>query len=141
MAFGLQDKNFKLSPSSGNYTSSAFPPTDVTNLTVTIVCSGLVPVFGTLVPAGASAAWVRIISGSNARLQVLFIRDVSTTVGTCEIQTALSGVSNTQLYHPPGGFVFFDTPTKGSKVYKVQHDIVAGTSTAFTDLKLLVYEL
>ncbi len=124
----------QLSSSCGNFTT-LHPSTfaDITNLTVTITTTGR-PVMVQVVHDGSGSTAQYSTTSGNALVSV--VRD-STTISIQQV-TANAGVGTAV---PTSSINMIDTgATAASHVYKLQY-LTTGSNWAFTNSKLLVYEL
>lgn len=132
--------------SSGLFSGSSASFADVTNVTVTITTTGR-PVFLQLVdsPADGSAA-LGVVQSSSTIAQALF-RILNTTSSTNIATHTLTtqGVSGSLILQVPAsslsGVDLTVNGVAGTYTYKLQYEMIQGTSVSVSNVKLLAYEL
>lgn len=126
----------QLSSSSGSFTTTSASFVDVTNLSVTITCTGR-PVFVGIIFDGNQSLNPSILtctSAGSAGLTLQILRDNTTTV--CSMQVS----SNISLF-PTNPFLnTVDIVSAGTYAYKVQLARI-GTNATLSNVKLIAYEL
>lgn len=125
---------------------------DVTGGTCTIVTSGR-PVLVTIVPQAAAAkdSLVTASTGLSVsdRLNTANVRLIrgATTVGDLKIENSFNtvpdpaGSNSISLAVPGGAFIWLDTPSAGSQVYKIQASYSSNSTGGTIDGRLMAIEL
>lgn len=143
----LAPLSYQLSSSCGNFTSSTFGIVLVTNLSVTITCTGR-PMFVTLVNDGGSVA-SSFAAGSgaggvNPQAQIYLFRDaVAISSSQVSLRAAPAGGTVSSVIAPAcGSLNMFDTPGAGTYTYTVGLQAEGdATQVSLTQVKLLAYEI
>ncbi len=135
----------QVSASSGAFTTGATSPTDVTNLSVTITTFGR-PVMLIIQSDGVttnSIVGVRDSSGTGAASAsgfVYFLRDAGVIATNKMLMQTQTNITR-ELGVPPSSFMYLDVAAAGTYTYKVQVQLVAGTTIDVTSCVLVAYEL
>jgi hypothetical protein len=129
----------QLSSSSGTFTTTSASLVDVTNLSVTITTTGR-PIMISLVGT-TTLSYIGVTrTGQSTQGNMMLVRD-STNISGSLIYRQNVGASTSTGDITPSSFMHIDAVAAGTYTYKMQASAVSGTTTSFTQIKLIAYEL
>lgn len=137
-----QTLNAVASLGSSTFSTTSTTPVDVTNLSITITCNGR-PIVVMMKPRNLSVGgFINISSSSASGIGTMYLLKDSIEITRSRISTFLNP-SAPAISMPCSVFQYIDfDSTLGSRTYKMQASVNAGTSTfGFDDCELVAYEL